>query len=482
MFPALNAAACALLLMLVGILGAASDPLDPGPIAPSANKGRSGTYQVELGGGYNYYVCVPASYSDSKPAGLHIFFHGQGGQGGAPNFDGWRGPFLEAYDLIGINMQYMDGDNGRDTQGKARAAHHALLQTMADYKIVVGRGVICSFSGGGMPHGTLANGYSRTRGRDWPFCHSAIYSSNYWANAAQGCAMSWFVSVGTKEWGLATPTLGQVGTARTGDLYDALRHGGCSDIHFKITKDKGHTITAEEVAASATEFARSDLAFAPFLYLPDYGDKALSGPVRACAALALGPASAMLAKLKAKTGNPPELAAKIDALQSLVDARVARIQAVSTQLCADDPVLASYYLPPLPRADPRPARREGHAQGDVGGGQGQGIRLHAPGAGGVHQDLLRAHARRRLADPDPRPSRGSAADRRHDGQGLGVRGHGWRDPGAGAVAGVPRRRTQRAAAVISHQASGVEQPPLERIEPLRGADPQAFSLVALLWI
>jgi hypothetical protein len=339
----LRTTACALLLLIASLLSAASDPLDPGPIVPSANKARTGTYQVDLGGGYGYYVCVPASYGDGNPAGLHIFFHGQHGQGGAPSFSGWQGPFLDAYNLIGINMQYMDGDNMHDTVGKARAARHALLQTMADYKIVVGRGVISSFSGGGWPHATLANAYSRARGIAWPFCHSAIYSSNYIASAAQGCPMSWFVSVGTQEWSLAG--LGQTGTTRTNELYGTLKHGGCPDIHFKITKDKGHTILPEEIAASATEFDRSDLAFAPFVYLPDYPDRVLSGPLRACDALALGPASSMLAKLKAKTGTPADLAAKIDALQSLVDARVARILSVSKQLCADDPVLASYYLP-----------------------------------------------------------------------------------------------------------------------------------------
>ncbi len=335
---------CAMVLFLIAsVLSAANDPLDPGPIAPSANKGRVGTYHVDQPNGYGYFVWVPASYGDSHPAGLHIFFHGQNGQGGASNFDGWQGPFLDAYNLIGINMQYMDGNNMSDTIGKARAAHRALLQTIADYKIVVGRGVICSFSGGGLPHSVLANAFSRTRGVDWPFCHSAIYSSNYRTDASQGCPMSWFVSVGTQEWGLAT--LGQDGTARTCELYAAAKRGACPDVHFKITKDKGHTIIPEEVAASAQEFARSDLAFAPFLYVPDYQEPALRAATRACEALALGPASSTLAKLKAKPTTPPALLPKIDAIQALVDARIERILAVSKDLCGDDPVLASYYLP-----------------------------------------------------------------------------------------------------------------------------------------
>ena len=120
---------------------------------PSENAGKKGTYPVKTSRpGYNYFVCVPAAYSEENPAGLHLFFHGQGGQSGAPNFGLWSKSFLDKHNLIGINMQYEDGDNARDTEGKVKAAQEAIAQTMADYKIVVGRGVVCSFSGGGLPH------------------------------------------------------------------------------------------------------------------------------------------------------------------------------------------------------------------------------------------------------------------------------------------------------------------------------------------
>lgn len=322
-------------------LVAATDDL--APLQPSANHGRTGKYHVDLGGGYGYWVMVPGSYSDSNPAGLHIFFHGQHGQGGAEYFESWDGPFLKPYNLIGINMQYMDGDNGSDTAGKAKAARKALAQTIADYKIVVGRGVICSFSGGGLPHAMLANACSRTRGNDWPFCHSAIYSSNYRTDAAQGCPMSWFVSVGTEEWSLAG--LGPDGTARTLKLYQGVRRGGCPDIHFKITKGKGHTIIPEEIAASAREFARSDLAFAPFVYYPDYPEPELRGVLGACDDGQLGPAQAALKRLAAKTTLKPALRSKVEALQALVEARIARLTSVSDTLAGADPVLASFYLP-----------------------------------------------------------------------------------------------------------------------------------------
>ncbi|HUS57118.1 MAG TPA: hypothetical protein VM141_00570 [Planctomycetota bacterium] len=123
--------------------------------APSENKGKTGTYQMKTSSeGNNYYVCVPKSYSEGNPAGIHLYFHGQGGHGGAANFGQWAGPFLDSQNLIGINMQYMDGDNQKDTPGKVASAIEAVLQTMADYRVIPGRGVVCSFSGGGLPHGS----------------------------------------------------------------------------------------------------------------------------------------------------------------------------------------------------------------------------------------------------------------------------------------------------------------------------------------
>ena len=107
---------------------------------PSANKGKRGSYQCHTSiAGCDYWVCVPASYSDDKPAGIHVFFHGQNGQGGAPNFGQWQKAFLEPFNLIGINMQYQDGDNAKDTPGKVAAAREAIGQTLADYKIIAGR-------------------------------------------------------------------------------------------------------------------------------------------------------------------------------------------------------------------------------------------------------------------------------------------------------------------------------------------------------
>jgi hypothetical protein len=90
---------------------------------PSANKGKRDKYQCHTSReGYDYWVCVPSSYSDDNPAGIHIYFHGQGGQKSAPHFGQWAENFLDTYNLIGINMQYQDGDNAKDTVGKTAAA------------------------------------------------------------------------------------------------------------------------------------------------------------------------------------------------------------------------------------------------------------------------------------------------------------------------------------------------------------------------
>src|SRR3981081_2861070 len=126
--------------MILAPLHAGTQAGPPAPPKPSANAGKKGAYQVKTSRpGCNYYVCVPASYSETNPAGLHLFFHGQGGQSGAPNFGTWSKHFLDKFNLIGINMQYEDGDNGKDTEGKVKAAQEAIAQTIADYKITAGR-------------------------------------------------------------------------------------------------------------------------------------------------------------------------------------------------------------------------------------------------------------------------------------------------------------------------------------------------------
>lgn len=336
--------ALVLAAFLLGAWAPAAESLVP-VCAPSANHGRTGTYHVDIVGqsGYGYYVCVPPTYDEHHPAGLHLFFHGQGGQSGAPSFDAWNGPFLSRYNLIGINMQYMDGDNMRDSAGKARAARIAVAQVIADYKILVGRGIICSFSGGGVPHGLINAASQQVRGRAFPFCEVALYSSNFRQDISRTCPLAWAISVGEDEWPLAT--LGADAVRRMNELYQGVPRGTNPDICFTVLPHKGHSIHPTEIAHAADAFERADLAFAPFVYAADFPEPALRSIVAACDALAVGPASQRLTKLAASATLAPKLRPQVEALQALCQARLARLVSCGEHLAAEDPVLASYYLP-----------------------------------------------------------------------------------------------------------------------------------------
>jgi len=332
-----------IILVLLGAQDARSQgnpPPHPAP-KPSDNAGKKGIYQVKTSRpGCNYYVCVPAGYSEANPAGLHLFFHGQSGQGGAPNFGAWSKYFLDKYNLIGINMQYEDGDNAKDTEGKVKAAQEALAQTIADYKIVVGRGVVCSFSGGGLPHALFYDGQAKNgRGSAWPFCHAAMYSSNYRTKPAQQkvTPMTFSISVGQGEWTLAS--LGADGLSRMTELQSDTNQGAPSDLYFKVIKGKGHSIADEEVGESANGFRRSDLAFAPFVYAPDYAEKEFRVILDDANSLLLGRATTAIDRL------PDALKAKGAQLREKIEGRAQSILALVKELGESDPVLTSYYGP-----------------------------------------------------------------------------------------------------------------------------------------
>jgi len=328
-------------VLILALLLQANPQQQHPPAKPSENAGKKGTYQVKTSRpGCNYYVCVPASYSEMNPAGLHLFFHGQSGQGGAPNFGSWSKHFLDKHNLIGINMQYEDGDNAKDTEGKVKAAQEAIAQTIADYKIVPGRGVVCSFSGGGLPHALFYDGQAKGgRGASWPFCHAALYSSNYRTKPAQQklTPMSFFISVGQGEWTLAA--LGSDGLARMTELQGDTVQGAPSDLYFKVIKGKGHSIADEEVGESVNGFRRADLAFAPFVYAPDYAEKEFRAIVDDANSLLLGKAAAAIDRL------PEPLKAKGTKLRERIDARVQSILALVKELGDSDAVLTAYYGP-----------------------------------------------------------------------------------------------------------------------------------------
>ncbi len=337
----------AILLVLISCSLRAGEAAPAAP-KPSANKGKTGKYQCHTSHpGYDYWVNVPASYSDDNPAGLHVFFHGQGCPGTAESLIEVWSKYEDTFNLIQVNMQYQDGDNGKDTPGKVAAAHEAIAQTFADYKIVAGRGIVCSFSGGGLTHGLLFQTYAKTRGPDWPFCHSAQYSSNYRV-PAPGAAppMSWFFSVGSAEWTLAKPTLGADATDHMIQLETAAAKTGVPDVCLKVMKGKDHRIDEQEVAESVKGFRRSELAFAPFLYEPDYdADKDLGSIVKQANAQTLGPAISALERILANKTTSEALRKRAEALKKKITDRVAEILKVTQDLADNDAILCNYYGP-----------------------------------------------------------------------------------------------------------------------------------------
>ena len=342
-----------LLLLSPEPAGSQAGPAPRPAPKPSENAGKKGTYQVKSSRpGCNYYVSVPGSYSEDSPAGLHLFFHGQNGQGGAPNFGTWSKFFLDKHNLIGINMQYEDGDNAKDTEGKVKAAQEAIAQVQADYKVVAGRGVVCSFSGGGLPHALFYDGQAKGgRSAGWPFCHAALYSSNYRTKPAQQkpTPMTFFISVGQGEWTLAS--LGADGLSRMTELLADTNQGAPSDLYFKVIKGKGHSIADEEVAESVNGFRRGDLAFAPFIYAADYAEKELRSIVEESNALQLGRATAAIERL------PEPQKAKGAKLREKIDSRVQAILALAKELGEGDPVLTGSMdrsIPASSRGSPKP--------------------------------------------------------------------------------------------------------------------------------
>ena len=305
---------------------------------PSANAGRTGSYQADTSNPANrYWVCVPKSYDGKRGAGLHVFFHGQGGSGSAPNFAQWQQALLEPFCLIGVNMQYTDNDNTIATAGKADSALEAALQVMADYKVVPGRGMTACFSGGGMPCGNWYSRQGRNRGLAWPFTALALYGANFWDPVVAGPPCGWFIGIGTQEWNMGIPTLGTSQSQRMGEALRLVKAFG-PDQRFQVVAGLGHSIGDTELAEAAALFRRVDLAYAPFLYAPDFSEKALAAAVAQANAGLLGSAAAALGRIK-----DTALAEKIAALIAAIDARAAEQVTLVASLAGSDLLLANSY-------------------------------------------------------------------------------------------------------------------------------------------
>jgi hypothetical protein len=143
--------------------------------------------------------------------------------------------------------------------------------------------------------------------------------------------------VGQGEWTLAA--LGADGLSRMTELQSDTNTGAPSDLYFKVIKGKGHSIADEEVAESVNGFRRGDLAFAPFVYGPDYAEKEFRVIVEDCNGLVLGKAATAIDRL------PEALKPKGAKLREKIDARVQAILALAKELGENDPVLTSFYGP-----------------------------------------------------------------------------------------------------------------------------------------
>jgi len=315
-------------------------------VEPSEDADRRGSYTVvsKTDKRYHYVIRVPESYDPHVGAGIHLYFHGQNGQGGADHFGQWRGAFLDGHNLIGINMKYTDGDNASDTAGKVQAAVEALAQVQADYSIVVGRGVISSFSGGGLPHAMLFQQAAR-RGpnQNWPFSHMAMYGSNYRGSVRTVRGMSWYIGVGGKEWNMAG--LGSDGSARARERFGMIGSGGSMEVTFLVLPDKGHKISGEDVKASAAAFGRYDLAFNPLVAESAYEDSPLRSVVHQINRLQLAAARTALDGVEADEATEAPTRERVKALRGAIDQRLERIVETAALLAQNDPVLYEYYRP-----------------------------------------------------------------------------------------------------------------------------------------
>lgn len=312
---------------------------------PSENRGRTGQYNdvKTKFAGCLYHVYVPTSYADDNPAGIHLFFHGQSSCSTNDSFERWATPFLESQNLIGINMRYPDGDNGKDTKSKAEAGLEAVLQIQADYHIVVGRGAVGSFSGGGLPHLTYfksCGAGAKGPTAEWPFIHNALYDSNYRGSGVLRYKFTGFVGLGEKEWNLAK--LGEDMSARAGEFFrDAQKN--CPDMFFNYTIGKDHCISTEDVERSAAQFERLDLATQPFMAVCCDDDKPLQSAIGDANQLKLAAAMAKFEAAQQNAALPEAVKARAQKLAARVNDRADRVRNMVIRLAKNDKPLLSWY-------------------------------------------------------------------------------------------------------------------------------------------
>jgi len=313
----------------------------PGKTPGAPNKGRLGIYQVQTASPkYSYFVCVPKTYSEKNPAGLHVFFHGESGANTAPAFELWSKHFLEPFNLIGINLAFdvPYEEEFSDSAGRAAVAAEAIRRTAADYKVVAGRGAIASFANGGLVHEQLF----AKMGRAIPFNHVSLYSSFHTQPPPLVPPMSWFMSVGTSSWTMRQCNVGPAQLRKAATLLANAQRGGCADVYLKVYKG-GHAMPDDDVRDAADQFHRSDIAFAPFIYEGDFADRQLlkiaQNANRRDFAKASSACDAIASGGKADTA----LASGAAEIKALIDARIDAMIALVKELALPDAVLCANY-------------------------------------------------------------------------------------------------------------------------------------------
>jgi hypothetical protein len=333
--------------MFVGLCSfvASAAPTAPAVVTASANRERKGTYFVRSGiESYDFWVRVPSSYSATNPAGLLVFLHGAGGptppekQGKEYLPTAWDQGLCEKFNLICLHASYADGMQSDDLQRKVDAAKKVIAQTMADYKIIAGRGILSAFSNGGRPEKELWHQLSENYtgafpGVGFPFCTIAQYSTVPVSRRLEvpvSPAISWFSYVGEHEW--AFERIGVDDLPLYVTQAKRVLQGAALDLNFTVRPGITHDMPNEEMVVLAAEsFERADTFFAPFVYAPDFVGKDVMAAVLALSKMELGAAAKLLTNLRS---------AESEKLRSLLEKRVDKVLASLGQLSKSDPALA----------------------------------------------------------------------------------------------------------------------------------------------
>lgn len=240
-------------------------------IGPSENKGRKGQYTCPaVPGGYHYIVIVPESYSEKNPAGLFLYLCHAGDLGTNVKYaivKRLHQAFVEPFNLIGIFVEPKPAVAANlDADVKALTAEHAIAQIVADYDIVVGRGLVYSTGGGGGAHRVLLERGGGVPGKKYPFCSNTLNSCRFSPTGVTDGRMNWYLNLGEKELYLPpSSTSWKTMSSRWEQLVKGAVSGGCVDIYFMIHLGNGHTSGPPVNNPAVEAFKRADVAFAPFL-------------------------------------------------------------------------------------------------------------------------------------------------------------------------------------------------------------------------